>query len=831
MGNRCLLLISIIGFCFTSSAIATFTQNQLNTIAATLQTRYEVVSNLNVEGCEALFQSACFLSEITLTPEKGTTHPELQMYFSHIAPIAWDDSDIADIEHINGDLHRMTIAADAFAGGRSVSVKFKAKFWHASHSDIMPNYYLLAEGLEPQLIASTSPDTEQDTGLQTLPHLEPFAAKEQWRRGEGDNQALADSTWRYDYYQAVNPLPVSEVNNWHVLPQFTQSDFQANHVLSVAEGVVLKSDKYISNDLVMRLFPKPTKQPVPVSVSLTGKINTHYQIDISEQEIVIEASNAAAADYALLSLWQLLDEQQQLPVGRIIDTPRYEFRGLHLDLARNFMGKDQILAVIDEMFLVKLNKLHLHLADDEGWRLEIPQLPELTQVGAYRCHDLSETRCLLPQLGSGPHRSADVNGYLSGQDYLDILTYAKARHIDVIPSFDMPGHARAAVKAMEARYHRLVAVEQTAAAEEYLLSDFNDTTEYLSVQFYKDNTVNPCRESTYRFLETVIGQVQVLHSQAGMPLHTYHIGADETAGAWLKSPVCKAFIANTDSLNSIDDLKSYFLKRLARMVNEKGVLVAGWSDGMHALVDDPTFQGQQVNVWDALFWQGHKIADEFASQKWKTILSIPDATYFDFPYLNHPEETGYYWASKQTDTFKVFQIQPEHLANMSHYWQDRMGNAYEAQPTQQNRPEYAGIQAQIWTEAVRSNATVQYLLFPRLHAFAERAWHAANWEGQQRTAVIEAQLHADWQRFSQVLVDKHLPRLATNQPGFRLPPPGIKVVDGLVLANSLWPQLLLEYQDSEGNWHPYVEPVAKKQIRAVRSRLSGSDKVSRRVTF
>lgn len=127
-----------------------------------------------------------------------------------------------------------------------------------------------------------------------------------------------------------------------------------------------------------------------------------------------------------------------------------------VDVARNFHSKQAILATLDQMAAYKMNKLHLHLTDDEGWRIEIPGLPELTDIGAQRCFDPSETECVLPQLGSGPNADNFGSGYFTKQDYLEILQYAKARHIEVIPEIDMPAHARAAVVSMEARYQRLM---------------------------------------------------------------------------------------------------------------------------------------------------------------------------------------------------------------------------------------------------------------------------------------------------------------------------------------------------------------------------------------
>lgn len=186
---------------------------------------------------------------------------------------------------------------------------------------------------------------------------------------------------------------------------------------------------------------------------------------------------------------------------------------------------------------------------------EIDGLPELTDIGSKRCHDLEENTCLLPQLGSGPFADVPVNGFYSKQDYIDIVKYADARQIQVIPSMDMPGHSRAAIKSMEARYRKLVAEGKAEEAKTYLLSDAADTTVYSSVQYYNDNTLNVCMESTYQFVDKVIDEIVKLHQAAGQPLTRYHIGADETAGAWKQSPACLDFVTNNDKgVKSIDDL-------------------------------------------------------------------------------------------------------------------------------------------------------------------------------------------------------------------------------------------------------------------------------------
>ena len=141
-----------------------------------------------------------------------------------------------------------------------------------------------------------------------------------------------------------------------------------------------------------------------------------------------------------------------LPAVHIVDAPRFHYRGQHLDVARNFQSKESVEKLIDLMAFYKLNYLHLHLTDDEGWRIEIKQLPELTAVGGRRGHTLDEANWLQPSQGSGPDpKAAPGSGFYTQRDFIEILRYARERHIKVIPEIDLPGHARAAIKSMQSR--------------------------------------------------------------------------------------------------------------------------------------------------------------------------------------------------------------------------------------------------------------------------------------------------------------------------------------------------------------------------------------------
>jgi hexosaminidase len=188
-----------------------------------------------------------------------------------------------------------------------------------------------------------------------------------------------------------------------------------------------------------------------------------YSLTIrADSGIAIVGNSAAGVAYGLQTLRDLLPlpgaAESALPELAIVDAPRFGYRGFQLDVARNFHGKQTVFKWLDLMARYKLNTFHFHLTDDEGWRLEIAGLPELTSIGAVRGHSARPGVRLQPAYGSGPDpRDAHGSGYFSRADYIEILRYAQARHIEVIPEFEMPGHARAAVQAMQARYQRLKA--------------------------------------------------------------------------------------------------------------------------------------------------------------------------------------------------------------------------------------------------------------------------------------------------------------------------------------------------------------------------------------
>jgi hexosaminidase len=403
----------------------------------------------------------------------------------------------------------------------------------------------------------------------------------------------------------------------------------------------------------------------------------------------------------------------------------------------------------------------------------------------------------------------------------------------------MPGHARAAIRAMEARYRRLKAAHRDDEAEVYRLVEPADTTRYLSIQNYTDNTLNVCLEATYRFIDTVVDEIAQLHESAGVPLKTFHLGADETAGAWRDSPACAALQNRTG--RTIEELAPYFIERVAMSLAGRGLKVAGWSDGLGHTHPARMPPAVQTHVWGTLFWGGIAEAHEQTNRGWDTVLSIPDFAYFDMPYVPHPLEGGNPWATRSVDTLQVFAFQTENLAANAPRVLNRYGQAValSSDPPLQPGKAYVGIQAQIWTEAIRSEVMLHHQLFPRLLAFAERAWYRPIWEvayapGQIYQAadprVDESAMLDSWRVF-RGRMPTHFRLMEQLGVAYRLTPPGARLVNGELQALGEYPGLDIEYRaKGSSRWQRYMRPVTVSGAVELRTRSLNRRRSSRIVT-
>ena len=844
-------------------------QTDVDQLANELKVEFTLVSNTVNDKCDKTKTAGlCFEASISLMSPKTILATGWEIYFSQIAPLHNFDGEEFTLTHLNGDLHKLTPTEKfkGFVAGERKTITFRASFWSLAESDVMPNYIIRADNLIARIIESTKAKIDPETQMEFVPYVNDYTDyKNHFKRTKNDKTPWLDSVGFYQRNSAINEKLLDVSNVIIPTPKSVQYPEQQGQ-LDLSKGINIdfgNTEKSQVNAAVERInlfgiVQNSSGADVKLSVKEdNSKMIGSYSFNIDSSGIAIVGVDNNGVFNGLQSLASLMSlTKKSVPYLHIIDEPLYEFRGMLVDTARNFRSKAFILKLLDQMAAYKLNKLHLHMGEDEGWRLEIPGLPELTDISSKRCFDLDEKSCLMPQLGAGVDSNTEVNGFYSVEDYTEILQAATARHIQVLPSLDMPGHSRAAIKAMAARYSKYSLLEDKEKAEQYLLHDPTDVTQYSSVQFYKDNTINACQESSYRFIEKVMTEVQKIHADAGQPLTRYHIGADETAGAWLESEVCKAFIVNNErGVKAMSELGAYFVERVSNMISDMGIEPAAWSDGLEHTKKENMPAVVQANAWDHLPWGGHTKVNELANRNWQIVLSIPDVTYFDFPYEADPKEHGYYWASRRTNTEKVFQFMPQNLPIHAEFWLDRQDQPYVSddtvqkdeegkvihQPLEQGRS-FLGIQGQLWGENVRTDTVAEYKIFPRVIALAERAWHKASWavpynyigyKYSQDSQVFSQELQRErdhqWQLFANALGQKEFPKLELADIKYRLPTVGAKIDEGVLSANIAFPGLVIEYQEQGKKWQKYEQPVEVASSVKIRTTTTNGNRKGRSV--
>jgi len=848
-------------------------QSQLNELAKTLKVQYNFLSNIETDcpDFEGKSITTCYGAEIWLTSPTDLAINSFELNFSQVYPAYASKGDDFTIAHINGDIHQLSpkLSFSGFKAKKTKKVKLWVKSTLITKSELMPNYWLSSKGLQPVVIKSTQTFFDKETGLEQQPWVMSFNnIAKQIKSSIDDVNQYASLAWLYENEAALEQFDQSTDHvAYAIIPTPKSVKFlDETKLFNFSNGVKLSLkdvDKSAVSAALSRLAllgfevsdyaSKDVQSALEIVVDKSAVkpvdwVSGHYQLTINENKITIFAQDDVGAFYGLQSLAGLIQlNVSSLPLLLVDDQPHYAYRGQHVDVARNFHDKAFIFRLIEQMAAYKLNKLHLHLAEDEGWRLEIPTLPELTQVGSKRCMSLSDEYCLQPQLGGA--KASDRDGFYSVSDYKDILNYASQHHIQVIPSLDMPGHSRAAIKAMEARYHSLMKKSDVVGAKQYLLSDFSDQTEYSSIQNYSDNTLNVCMESTYSFIDKVLDELKAMHEQAKHPLDLYHIGADETAGAWVDSPACESLIGQ----HGKEHLGALFIERVATMVANKGISVGGWNDGLKETRVENMPTNTYSYIWGALPWGAHQQVSEQSHRGWNIVLSIPDVLYFDFPYQVDPKEPGYNWASRRITTRSLFNFMPDNLPIHAEFRVDTLGKNFEIDDRLQkdqdgninHRPlakgfTVKGIQGQLWSETVRSEQQAEYMIYPRLLALAERAWHQASWQVpydyngnrfDKNTGYfiqeLQTQRDKNWLAFSQVIGFKELAKLELSGIFYRLPSVGATLKKGMLHANAAIKGLPIEYQEKGGQWQTYSRPTDVHTPVKIRTKNIGLNRAGR----
>lgn len=532
-----------------------------------------------------------------------------------------------------------------------------------------------------------------------------------------------------------------------------------------------------------------------------------YGLEIDGQGIRIEASTGTGIFYALQTVRSLLTVSDfkaasiQLPFVSIQDEPRYAYRGLMLDIARNFRGKESMLKYLDLMSHYKLNTFHFHFIDDEGWRIAMPSFPELTEVGANRSAMFHNGSTIQPAYGSGAEPTK--GHYLTRQDFIEILRYAKQRHIKVVPEIETPGHARASIKAMEARYHRYMKEGNKAEAEKYLLHDFDDKSVYSSAQYFNDNIMNPALPSVYAFLGVVLDDFKQMYSDAGLTLEKVSLGGDEVPnGVWEKSPKIMELMRK-ENFKTVYEVWPYYIQKVNELCHARGVQMAGWEEmgmvnqGKGMDVNPALKNGNiQLDVWNNLVGGGQEdLAYRLANAGYETVYISANNNYFDMAWSTNFDEPGLKWAS-YADLYQSYTFLPEHFfstieysINGAKFPKGHFKNSVRL--TEEGRKNLVGIKGGLWAETVQTVDRTDYMLFPRLFALAERAWSPRK-DYEDDVTFSLAAFDKDYSQFINKVGNQELKKIASTVK-FRLPAVGLKEIEGKLYANVEYPGFGIYY--------------------------------------
>lgn len=544
------------------------------------------------------------------------------------------------------------------------------------------------------------------------------------------------------------------------LPSEVIPDFPYNHVKTEVWDMIPSLKSVTPAEGTTTVAQMPEVEIVPSCKAGWYKI-------VLDGECKVQAADEDGAQYAKVTFENLKRNAggNELPNLVIEDWPDFGYRGFMLDISRNFTNKDNILKFIDLLAHYKASVFHLHFGDDEGWRVEIPQFPELTTYGAY--HEFpykdengnyTETNYLLPSYNGSvdpKDLTSSANGHLTAAEYVEIVKYAWERRITVIPEFDTPGHSRAAIKAMQAYAER-------TGDDSYLLSDPEDKSEYCSVQYYKDNALNVALPSTYKFIEVVFDQLIAYHKEAGAPIPAIHVGGDEVPhGAWVGSEPCQKIMAER-GWDNIELLKSYYIENVLDIAESRGVKISGWQELVMDL-EDHVYERMKKNLYSVNFWHTGTGNEEFpykyANDGVPAVLSNMTNTYVDFAYTPDKTERGLSWGGF-VDERRSFSLLPFDIYR-SVRWDDKgrirnIEKLPEGKTPLVAKQNIIGVQAQLWTETVRSFDHVTSYVFPKVCGVFERAWNASpSWEGT--TVADDPAFMTELDRYYSTVVDHEMP--------------------------------------------------------------------------
>jgi hexosaminidase len=459
-------------------------------------------------------------------------------------------------------------------------------------------------------------------------------------------------------------------------------------------GKILSEQLHISTGYPFKVSAKLfANKPVRDAILLTTRnASTNlgaegYELTVASNSVVLRAPTQTGLFYGVQSLLQLLPPEifsaqpahgivWQIPCVQIEDHPRFKWRGLMLDVSRHFFKKDEIKRLLDEMALHKLNTFHWHLVDDQGWRLEIKKYPKLTQAGAWRS---GVGFGFKPDSTTAYGSDGRYGGFYTQEDVREIVAYAAARHITIVPEIEMPGHSVAALAAYP---------------------QFSCTGGPLTIAL-KGGVMHgiycPGKDETFAFLQDVLAEVFQL-----FPSQYIHIGGDEVPkGVWKECERCQARI-KAEGLKNEEGLQSYFVRRIEKFVNSRGRTLIGWSE---------ILQGGLAQNAAVMDWIGGGL--EAAREGHDVVMTPTEFCYFDY-YQSRDQAAEPKAICCYLPLSKVYAFEPI-PANLPADKQEHI----------------LGGQGNVWTEYIPNFRQVEYMAFPRLCALSEVVWspkEARNWE-------------------------------------------------------------------------------------------------------
>ena len=415
-------------------------------------------------------------------------------------------------------------------------------------------------------------------------------------------------------------------------------------------------------DILISIGPGELK-----GAAIQGHADEAYLLEIAPRQIKVKAGTETGAFYAMQTLLQMTVDGQtrQLQCCRISDAPRFGYRGLHFDVSRHFRSKEFLMKQMDAMALVKLNKMHLHLTDGAGWRIEIEQYPRLTEFTAWRPYEKWTDWAADPVYCEYDDPDAS-GGYYTKDDISEILAYAAQRHIEVIPEIEMPGHSEEVMAAYP---------ELSCSGEPYKNSDFC-----------------PGKEETFAFLENVLTEVMEL-----FPSEYVHIGGDEASkSGWKTCPDCHRRMQE-EGLEDVDELQSYLIHRIEEFVNSKGKKIIGW---------DEILQGGLAPNATVMSWRGTEGGIKALKSGHDVIMTPSEFCYLDYTQdapFKEPESIGGY-----VPLAKTYSYEPA-----------------EKGLTEEEMSHLLGVQCNLWSEYITQDSHAEYMYYPRAFAIAETGWSPA----------------------------------------------------------------------------------------------------------